>query len=415
MIGIIAKKEIVRNLYSYKFAVVILLTTGLIFTSIFLMYRDYLLRLENYSTLRPQPSEATALVKPTPLAIYAKGLEEHLCRSYQITFGGQINVGSGQQTANTLFRLFTTPDLLYVVKVIMALCALLFAFDMISGDKERGTLRMSLAHSVTRPQIVMGKWLGGFASLIVPFIIACTAATLLVTSSPQVQLSGDEWGRVGIFLLSSVLYIAIFFSLGLLVSALVYRASSSLVICLCVWALLVFVIPNLGNTIARQLVAVPSVQQLEVRRQHIWIKEVFERIQGQKSGYEVLNNINLENDKLMANYRSRFEKLVALSQNITRVSPAAAFTYLGTDIVNTGILEERRVKGAVLLYKDSVWDKETDSDGNLLGDFAAFSYSRSALSEVLHSSGLSNLLIIVIFNILFFAASYVAFLRYDVR
>ena len=34
----------------------------------------------------------------------------------------------------------------------------------------------------------------------------------------------------------------------------------------------------------------------------------------------------------------RFDRLVTLSQNITRVSPTAAFTFLATDLMGTGIL-----------------------------------------------------------------------------
>jgi len=415
MMGAIVKKEILKNLTSYKFTIIVILSTVLILTSIFLMYRDYLLRLENYGMLQPESTEATAIVKPTPLSIFAKGLDENLCRSYSIRFGGQIAVGSGQQSVNSLFRLFTTPDLLYVIKVIMALCAMLFAFDMISSEKANGTLGLSLANSIKRPIVILGKWLGGFASLIIPFFLAVLLATFLVNLSAQIQLSGSDWGKIIVFLLSAVLYMAVFFSLGLLISTLSHRSSSSLVICLFLWALLIFVLPNLGNILAKQFVDVPSVQQLEVRRQHIWIKEVFERIQGLKDGREMQNNINQENDKLMADYRAQFNRLVFLSQNITRLSPAAAFTYFATDLAGTGIAEERKMKQEVLQYKNQVWNKQSDSDGNLLGDMPVFSYKRSSISQTLTWSSLSNLLIIVIFNLLFFSAAYVAFLRYDVR
>jgi len=82
-------------------------------------------------------------------------------------------------------------------------------------------------------------------------------------------------------------------------------------------------------------------------------------------------------------------QLVALSQNITRISPAAAFTYFATDLTGTGILEERRLKQAVVEYKNLIWDKPTDSDGNIVGEFPAFSYDRSTISQVLNFSGIA--------------------------
>jgi len=408
MLKSIIRKEILNNLLSYKFSIIIILSTILILVSIFVMYRDYCLALENYGVLQPKSNEAIAIIPPTPLSIFAKGLDENLCRSYEIGFGGQIRVGSKQESVNNLFRLFTTPDLLYVVKVILALCAMLFAFDMVSGEKEVGTLRQTLSNSMKRPILVIGKWIGGFTSFVVPFFIAVLLSTILVTMSPLVQMDGENWAKLGMFLFSSVLYLAVFFSLGLLISCLTHHSSSSLIISLFLWAMLVFFIPNLGNILARQLVQIPTVQQLEVKRSQIWIKEVFERINRDKNYREVVGSINSENDKLIADYRNRFDRLVSVSQNITRFSPAAAFTCLATDLMGTGISEERRLKKAVLLYKDLVWNKQQD-------DLPTFNFHRSSIKEVFGFGGLANLMILILFNMLFFVSAYVAFLKYDVR
>ena len=135
MLKSIIKKEILHNLTSYKFTIIIILSTVLILVSLFIMYRDYQQRVENYEILQPKSNEPIAIIPPTPLSIIARGLDENLTRSYEIRFGGQIRVGSKQQSVNNLFRLFTTPDLLYVIKVILALCAMLFAFDMVCGEK----------------------------------------------------------------------------------------------------------------------------------------------------------------------------------------------------------------------------------------------------------------------------------------
>ena len=45
----------------------------------------------------------------------------------------------------------------------------------------------------------------------------------------------------------------------------------------------------------------------------------------------------------------------------------------------------------------------------------AFSYQRSSIKEILGPGALSNYLILILFNILFFTGAHVAFLRYDVR
>ena len=415
MLRTIIIKEILDNISSYKFTIIILLSVILILTSTFIMVRDYQLRLENYEILQPESNDPTALVKPTPLSIFIKGLDENLCRSYRIRFGGQIEVGSKQQSVNAIFRLFTTPDLLFVVKVIMALCALLFAFDRISGEKEMGTLKLTLSNAVQRPRWIIGKWIGGFTSLAIPFLIAVLLAAVLINLLPQIEFSKDQWLKFSLFLVTAVLYMAIFYSLGMLISTLTSRSSSSLIIALFAWSLLVFVLPNLGNILAKQFVDVPSVQQLEIRRQHIWIKHVFDRIQGRVPSGDVEANINRENEMLMADYRMKFERRVQVSRNITRISPASAFSFLATDLAGTGLLEEKRVKQSVLQYKNQVFGMETDSDGNLIGEFPSFDYRRLSMAETMNAESWGNILILMLFNFVFLSAAYVMFLRYDVR
>ena len=414
MLKTLILKEIKNNLGSFKFSIVSLLSVLLILTSFFIMTRDYQTRVETHEILKPEPNDPTALVAPTPLSILAKGLDDNLCRSYQVRFGGQIEVGSKQQAVNAIFQFFSTPDLLFMIKVVMALAALLFAFDAVAGEKEAGTLKLSLANACPRPLWVLGKWLGGFISFIVPLLVAFLLGLLVIQWLPQVTFGGSDLGALALMLGVTVLYLAVFYSLGLFISTLTHHSASALVLALFTWTLLVFILPNLGNILARQLTPLPSVAQLEQERTHIWIKEVFDRIQG-KAGAEFEANINRNNNRLMEDYRTRFNRRVQLSKNLTRISPASALTFLMTDLAGTGLPEEQRVKQAVLTYKNSMFGRKTDSDGNITGETPAFTYQRRSLGDRMDGESWANLGILLLFNLLFSVSGAVFFLKYDVR
>ena len=413
MLKSIIRKEILLNLLSYKYSIVTALTTILILASILMMYRDYGLDRENYETLaRLSSKSGAAVIPPTPLSIFVKGLEDDLCRSYE---GGPVSIEASrkQQSVNKVFRLFTTPDLLYIIKIVLSLCAMLFAFDMVCGEKEAGTLRQSLSSSLGRPILIAGKWIGGFTSFILTFFMPVLLGTIFVTLSPVVDMNAQDWTKLGLFLLSSVIYLAVFFSLGLLISCLTHQASSALVVSLSVWTLLVFLIPNLGIILARELVEIPTVQQLEVARTYYGVRlYLAERRMDSMDRSEfdrLVDRVRAESDQLTEDYRNRFNRLLAVSRNITRMSPAAAFTFLATDIMGTGMLEERKLKRAVLQYRDVLWNWDEE------GARPAFSYQRCSVQGVLGQGGLSNGLILVLFNVLFFSGAYVTFLRYDAR
>jgi len=407
-LDLIVEKEVRHNLVSYKFSIITVLTTILILASIFVMYRDYGLAWENYEILAS--GGGAAVIPPTPLSIFAKGLDENLCRAHEMGFGQRISASSKQQSVNDLFKLFTVPDLLYIIKVILSLCAMLFAFDMISGEKEAGTLRQTLSGSLGRPILITGKWIGGFTSFILPLFLAVLLGTAFVALQPRVAMSPQDWARLGLFLLSGVIYLAVFFSLGLLISCLTHESSSSLVVSLFAWAILVFLIPNLGNILARQFVEIPTVQQLELRRQQIAIRawQEVNLLPDWPERKTRLERARVEGDQVTEDYRNRFERLVSLSQNITRVSPTASFTFLATDLMGTGMLEEGRLKKAVVKYMFPSEDEQQR-------ERPKFSYQRASCREALGRGGLNNLLLLVLFDLLFFATTYVVFLRYDVR
>jgi hypothetical protein len=52
MLKSIIRKEILSNLFSYKFSIIIILSTILILVSIFVMNCDYCLALDNYDILQ---------------------------------------------------------------------------------------------------------------------------------------------------------------------------------------------------------------------------------------------------------------------------------------------------------------------------------------------------------------------------
>ncbi len=135
MLKSIIRKEILSNLLGYKFSIITILSTILILVSIFVMYRDYYLAMENHDILRAESGDNVEIIPPTPLGIFTKGLDENLCRSFVIDPEGIEISNKKQKSVNDLFKLFTAPDLLYIIKVILSLCAMLFTYDMVCGEK----------------------------------------------------------------------------------------------------------------------------------------------------------------------------------------------------------------------------------------------------------------------------------------
>jgi hypothetical protein len=193
-----------------------------------------------------------------------------------------------------------------------------------------------------------------------------------------------------------------------------------------VWTILVFLIPNLGNILARQVVRIPTAQQLKLERKRITNRMHFEmkripknQVDSEERQKELALRTIKEGDQLDEDYRNRINKLVKVSRGITGLSPAPAFTLLATDIMGTGVAEERRLKKEAQDYKDMVvqmfFIDGTLSEDSEDSEIPKFHYERSSVKEILAGGGLSNCVILILLNVLFFSGAYVAFLKYDVR
>jgi ABC-type transport system involved in multi-copper enzyme maturation permease subunit len=414
MIWNIARKEIVSNLLSYKFFIVIILTVVLVFTSFFIMHKDFKERLSDYQLIRPGTDEPIAVLPPNSLSIFAKGLDDAIGRSFEISPIG-ITVRAGQKSGNIVFSFFPTPDFLYVVKVVLSLVALLFGFDQVSREREQGTLKLMLSNHVSRARVLAGKWIGNILSLAIPFLLVVLLGITLLNFDPDISFSSNQLARLAFILFLTVLYIALFLSLGMLISTLTRKTASSVVALLFSWTLLVFIFPNIGTLLARQMVDVPSVLALNEKRDQIWTREILLGLQDRdlRAHY---SQINTEQEQLEEDYRNRFNRLVRLSKSINRISPVASYVYAATDLAGTGIGEEESMKKSVISYKNAILP---DISSAVLDrtevQYPAFEYRYKSVSEVLAGGTLFDTAWLIFFNILFFTLSYTALVRYDVR
>lgn len=118
--------------------------------------------------------------------------------------------------------------------LLLPLIALLLSFDAIVGEAERGTLLLLLAGPVLRWQVVLGKFLGQLAILIVATVVGYGAAALAVAArsgTPDAEAAAAFASLIG----SSVLLGAAFSALGLLVSVLVRERQTAAGAALGLW------------------------------------------------------------------------------------------------------------------------------------------------------------------------------------
>lgn len=421
LVWLIARKELLDHLLSLKFHVCVVAMALLLGLSAFVMYRDYLVRMETFATMRerarPRLGESglMAVVEPRPLSVFAKGLDEILDRGYTVTAYDGIQPHEWQTPVARIFSLFAPPDLLYIVKALLSLIALLFAYDAVSGEKESGTLKLVLSSAVSRGQLAAGKMLGGLAAVLLPFFTLWLATLLVLATRPSLAFGADDFARLALMFLATLLYITAFFSLGILVSGLSRTSAGSLVTLLFFWAALVFAVPSLGNLISEQITPPPSAETQELLRHQAFVKNRFIAIQSQDHDREAsAAAFNRDYDRMVKDYGVKLDAMVATSKAFCRISPAATLTFIFTDLAGTGLAEQRRLGRALMDFKSRNLQPLLQVNRRWVPAFTAFEFPPLRLGEVFETALTDFAILTLVCGALCFAGL-MAFLKVDPR
>jgi len=211
-----------------------------------------------YSEIKP-----TVHKPPEILSILSEGMSNKLGGVIHITRNEIPTYSKHYVMDNPLLKVFQSIDITLVFTLVLSLLALLFAFDMFCGEKEKGTLKLMLSGKTSRAEVFFGKYLGGILSLTLILVISFLIVLLILLISPAANINTVVFARILLFYLISLIFVASFFSIGALISSLTHRSVTSLALCLFTWVVLVIALPNLGDYTVKQFKTVPPLREVE--------------------------------------------------------------------------------------------------------------------------------------------------------
>jgi len=275
MIRSIALKEFYNNLVSARFTIGFVLCLLLIPFILFVSINDYKSQVRVYevekqraekrnevrvySALRPD------LVKPPdPLAVFSKGISHNVGNRIRILLGEKPLLSQGPNAAreNPHLNSFLTIDFVTIIAILMSLLALLFSYDACCGEREEGTLKLLLSYSIGRYKVLLGKVVG-ISFTLLPIILVCyILGIIIMLIYGNISFGFHDLLRIILLFVLSLVFFLLFISLGLLISSRTRSPITSIIVCLFIWVLMVFIIPNLSVYAAQSFVKVRSQENL---------------------------------------------------------------------------------------------------------------------------------------------------------
>ena len=270
MFLILFRRELLANLMTLRFFVVVVTCLVLVIVSTLVLLQDYQHRLGAYntaaSTHREDITDSMTYSQlrlyvdrpPNPLSIFNRGLDKRLGNTIHVhhQYVPTLLDAKHHGMDNPFLDLFSGMDLVFIFQVVLSLLALLFAYDAIAGEREAHTLRLMATNPVPRSLILLAKYASAMVCLTVSLIISVLLALFLLTSSRSIAFSGEDFLRILGISLTSVIYLSTFYLIGLLISTVSRRSATALVFVMFVWVMLVLVYPSLTVATLDRLITI---------------------------------------------------------------------------------------------------------------------------------------------------------------
>lgn len=200
-----------------------------------------------------------ATLPPTPLAPLALGRSNLVPQYFRVTDMQNPNSLHKDTLENPWHLRHGRFDLAFVMIYIVPLLVFALSYNLLSREREQGTLKLLLAQSVSLRTLVLGK-IAVRASLLLGMAILIPA-TVIVISQPA--LAGSGWlGLLALWAAMIAVYAAFWFALAVIVNSLGKSSAANAMLLVSAWVLLVLVIPVVLNVTVMAAHPVPSRAQM---------------------------------------------------------------------------------------------------------------------------------------------------------
>ena len=469
MLTTLIQKEMMHHILSVRFVVLLVMCLLLVPLTLHINYRNYLQNQVNYQESiklsgaeteeKPPDSPAPDLevsklfLEPTPLSVFAKGLEESLPSYLGMTRNG-VKQGSTSLAEAPLSSALGNLDFLFVVSTVFSLLALLFTFDAVAGEREAGTLRITLANALPRDLFLWSKLIGGYIVFVVPFLVAFLLGLLLLVSQGFPLGESDIFLRVLSLTLVSLLYIGVFFAIGTLISTYLDNSKTALIVAFTVWVLAVLIAPRVGFLTAKLIAPTRAIQSvhmektairnnLNAEKEQVLGKKITETLGTSFSLNEALPRIKELREPIDAEYRQKFQEQVdkvdreyqrekkrqeSVGETLSRITPTASLIYLAMNLAETGKIKRNTYFQAGTRYyvqlEEEYFSEITDDDFATMARFVSGKaepkkiapppdMTETPLSETLRHSAV-DLLLLCFLAVVLTTIAFLKFFRSDI-
>lgn len=195
---------------------------------------------------------------PAPMALVATGQSDLFTHQVEPTLSGEAMLLNFTELSSPVQLLFGSFDLSFVLIYLLPLIVIAFTYNILSVERERGSLRLLATQPMKLVHWVLQKSTLRFALL----ALILGGSIILSLSLNGISLA-QEWNKgIAQLLGLSFTYLLFWFALAFLINLLGRSSAVNAISLLGIWIGLVLLVPAVLNQLANTIYPVPSRAQM---------------------------------------------------------------------------------------------------------------------------------------------------------
>jgi ABC-2 type transport system permease protein len=323
-ISVVAKKEFLDHVMGKKFMVILAI---LMIISLLAMHQG----VESYNKLLDSYKERTAEIEEHPEVMPPRGMPEK----------------------PSILFVFQMMSMLF--GILGAILAIAIGFNLISGEKESGSLKSLLSHPVFRDTIINGKALGGMGALGFAMLVM-TLLSIGILMMLGLMPTGDEFVRILVFMGFTLLFMFSFFAIALMCSTVAKNSTRAITYTLVIFIVISFVMPIAGSYVGMHLAGdmpeYPGMVRQEINESEGGVsEEEQERIQEEfQEWWDMV--IGVQEMFSIGDPKSNYEKVSAAVLNPGLQSSSVSFGSSSTTMITGSRAETSIFEALGMVWKN---------------------------------------------------------------
>ncbi len=192
---------------------------------------------------------------PAPLASLSLGQSDMYPSYFVVNTMSMQRRKRNAELENPNHLLESRFDLAFVMVYLFPLLILAVSYDLVSSEREQGTLAMVLSQPISPAKFVAGKV--GFRATVVCLLVLVFSILAFLLNGVSLFQEGVTW-QLLLWIGIVVAYSAFWFSLAVAVNALGKSSAANAIILASLWLVWVLLLPSAVNLVVTSLYPVPS-------------------------------------------------------------------------------------------------------------------------------------------------------------